>query len=1313
MNPTRYFASIVSATASALIVSMLPATTEAGQVGCRLEFDLPRIENVGSYQRVLLPEGYPSGTPGAPAMPAIGIWLALPPGETAVTIELRGESWRRLPGNFLIEPISRPRRLSDTSPYQPTPPDPEIYQAAKSYPYQPVDALRSHYKRGFALATCLVWPVRWNPASGELEYLTQAELYVTTTPDAGAQSGFDRFYRGEVAVRNWAKDQVRNPELLAHYPRRDPETPEAMLIVTDPALLEPAGDYATWRRSRGMQTYVVTAPDLVAAYPGVDDPEKIRNGIIAAFEEWGFDHLLLLGDDEQIPHRGCWGEVGETTDYDIPTDLYFAAFDGNWNNDRDDKWGETEEADLLAEVTVGRIPAGDTDEATRALDKVILYSEEPVADDVLKVLMVGEYLGWQKTGGDYMDEVYDECRLYSYHTVGYPDRFDEQRYNLYDEDFGPDGWDGRNDLAPLISEGYHFINHLGHANTVYDMKLDDISDELITNDGFTHELNIAYSQGCYAGAFDNRGDDGQLWGDCIGEKFIWGLTGGFAAFICNSRYGWGSGGNTDGPSQRFHREYVDAIFNDGKTLIGLANQESKEVVIPYADETVLRWCYYETNLLGDPAMDLWTDIPGELDVEYPPALEFGESTCEVAIPDLEGATICISSGGVILGAGTTDVNGAVRLTFDEPLHESASMRIIAVAHNYVPFSARIQVAAPEEGFPWVESVEIVDTAGNGNGSWDYGEPVDLLPLVHNLGLNELSGLDLFVASDDEYVTVVTSQTTYPVIAASATKRPVEPLSFMLSPQCPDLHPVSLNLTLRTADRNEWQQTTTVFTHAPIISDWVISVKDTAIDDNQEFQQIDGDQWLDPGEEALVSFTLVNSGSGSLDNLSAELATECPFIMIGLGVNCPVVTSNAPTTLEPFAMFVDSEMPNPSRAVFYLRLTGDRGFKRSFLIDQGIGGQFYNFDRGEAMLDHSAIVGGADQWHKSDNDNFGPQGSSCLKVGSDQPNGKYAGFLNCVAYLPEFQPTGDFQLIFRHKMDAECRPDTNLAFDGGFVEITADGENWDTVLPARDRGRGYPNEIQRGRDRNLLPDGQPCYSGDFDWEPALFDLLDYGGQTVQLRFHFASDSSMNRKGWLIDDIELRLPTDLESPDDLAGELQGRGARLIWSTPNLNRDAVEPNILLGYRIYREAMLDTLVTDNQYFDDLVGQTRGSYDYLVTAEYTTGESPPSNLITLFWAASAPTETTPLPAELELTSVYPNPFNHAVKIAYSVPLAGDLTLSVYDLRGRRVSQLFSGYRAQGSYQTLLQADELASGIYVLRLETASRSLSSKMVLIR
>jgi hypothetical protein len=95
-------------------------------------------------------------------------------------------------------------------------------------------------------------------------------------------------------------------------------------------------------------------------------------------------------------------------------------------------------------------------------------------------------------------------------------------------------------------------------------------------------------------------------------------------------------------------------------------------------------------------------------------------------------------------------------------------------------------------------------------------------------------------------------------------------------------------------------------------------------------------------------------------------------------------------------------------------------------------------------------------------------------------------------------------------------------------------------------------------------------------------------------------------------------------------------------------------------------------------------------------------------------------PAMIGLEQNFPNPFNPATEIRYSLPagpgsaaVAQYVTLRVYDVLGRVVSTLVEGEQQAGEYRVFVDADGLAGGTYLYTLRTATGSLTRKMLLVR
>jgi hypothetical protein len=88
-------------------------------------------------------------------------------------------------------------------------------------------------------------------------------------------------------------------------------------------------------------------------------------------------------------------------------------------------------------------------------------------------------------------------------------------------------------------------------------------------------------------------------------------------------------------------------------------------------------------------------------------------------------------------------------------------------------------------------------------------------------------------------------------------------------------------------------------------------------------------------------------------------------------------------------------------------------------------------------------------------------------------------------------------------------------------------------------------------------------------------------------------------------------------------------------------------------------------------------------------------------------------PASFSLEQNYPNPFNPTTTIAYSLAKASEVTLSVYDLLGRRVAALFNGNQSAGKHSVLFDGSGLASGFYLYQLQAGVFLQTRKLLLLK
>ncbi len=79
----------------------------------------------------------------------------------------------------------------------------------------------------------------------------------------------------------------------------------------------------------------------------------------------------------------------------------------------------------------------------------------------------------------------------------------------------------------------------------------------------------------------------------------------------------------------------------------------------------------------------------------------------------------------------------------------------------------------------------------------------------------------------------------------------------------------------------------------------------------------------------------------------------------------------------------------------------------------------------------------------------------------------------------------------------------------------------------------------------------------------------------------------------------------------------------------------------------------------------------------------------------------------------YPNPFNPSTKISFEIKEAGNYKLEVFDVTGKSVGLVTSGYMEEGSCNVNFDASELSGGVYMYRLSNGRTSLVKKMMLVK
>ena len=654
---------------AATAVTTTAATAET--IVLEYTFAPPRIDRGESHDSVSVAGLEQYLRTGAPIVPVRPATLLVPRGKKVVDARVTLLAQDTLPGAYRLPPAPRPHPLSRPELSRAAAPDPAVYDRDALWPESDFatvggdpqktargpEAYQLFSKRGFQLLALNLFPVRHNPRTGEIRWAGRMRLEVTLA-DAEREAAI----RPSDQIRRSLARRVDNPEAMASYPAADAPAaggrsqrlpaggPYQYVVVTSEAL---AGAPGPWnfqalrdaRTAGGIPATIVTTEWIRANYDGTrpdggsDDQTRIRNFLLDAYQNWGTEYALLGGTNAIVPARMFWVQAFAGEETTMPVDMYYGCLEPaacTFDDDADGIYGEPSDGvggadvDLCAEISVGRAAVEDADELANFVRKTLAYAGTE-AEYLPRITMLGEYLGFEGVS-DYAKGMMEQIRLGGdydgYFTTGFANHaqsdfrpFDTSA-NLYDQDAD---WPA-SELVGLMNGGTHVFNHLGHANQTYNMKLTtDALSQLTNTDSF-----FVYSQGCQAGWFDQD--------DCFAEQ-ITAMDGGAFAVVMNARYGWGSRNSTDGPSQRFARQFWDAALAEDMLELGRANQDSKEDNLWNIGGNCMRWCYYELNLFGDPAQQFrFRDACDWLAIEpYPYAgtLAPGESE-EVEITILAG-----------------------------------------------------------------------------------------------------------------------------------------------------------------------------------------------------------------------------------------------------------------------------------------------------------------------------------------------------------------------------------------------------------------------------------------------------------------------------------------------------------------------------------------------------------------------------------------------------------------------------------------------------------------------------------------------------
>ncbi len=549
-----------------MLISMLCliiSTTEAQYSG-QVDYSASQLlfNQSDGYDIVKLQGCYDETDAGKPLLPVRNLHIALPSDKQVSSIEIVQIVQEEVTGTYNIYPTQAPV-VPGLSEGGFTEPDPEVYALEVFYPSNQMNNHGANSMKGVKIASINFYPLQFNPSTGKLKLTTHIEFTLNYTDDQTDIIKHKRLLSYSYNnILTEIKEFVDNPEDVDDYlqPEIIDQYPDAFLpdefpnfsgspvkyviITKGEDFVQKFEEIANWKTKTGVPTVVKTTDWIYTYYQGNDKPEKIRNFISDAYENWGTEYVLLGGDINLVPVRYAWSyptfsmtlpDVYPKGAF-IPTDIYYSCIDGSWNSDRDATFGEAnwnrsndgsfyeenndeinlDQVDRIPDIYLGRIPVEDINELNNYLTKYFNYIKKSQGNENYVLLFSADS---------------DQINSSQMETVASEFRHDIQQNSmtkLYEDD-GFINEDVLNHMNANGTPNYNIILGFGHGGEyAFEACLGNIYKQEMIDLQNIDQSQFLWLLHCMTMAFDK---------DCIAEQFITTINGG-VSLIGNTREGF-------------------------------------------------------------------------------------------------------------------------------------------------------------------------------------------------------------------------------------------------------------------------------------------------------------------------------------------------------------------------------------------------------------------------------------------------------------------------------------------------------------------------------------------------------------------------------------------------------------------------------------------------------------------------------------------------------------------------------------------------------------------------------------------------------
>jgi hypothetical protein len=1120
------------------------------------------------------------------------------------------------------------------------------------YDPPPVEVGKPGWMRWLRVAPVVIHPARYLPETRQIASAERLEIEFRFVPDnspSGITPDLERYW--SQAYEELFSALLLNPDQLPHIPvGGKPVVRGSYVIITDSALVNTTTQFAEWKRRKGFDVRV--EPMYIF---DVTTKEDIKEFLQDAYDNWERppEFALLLGDVNNVAIQlpAYYVQNPKDPQEDDPTDQPYTYLSGD---------------DYFPDILIGRISCGSPSpsDAPNAFARVI-RQERDLLD--LHGFDAGAFHRATLFAGNFGDaglpviSPVETCRWLGGRLRGRGWDVDEFYYYNVGDDINPEP------IVQSINRGVNVVAYRGwgdatgpHYPEFKKPNLDQLDNGPL--------LPVFTIFVCGTGRYSDNAVN-----PCFGEYSI------TRADPYPQRAALAFFGPSDLHTNTKYNNsllggYYSGLLYENMRVLGQLVLRSKMGLwssFPHErGEGDNVWFYFSVyNILGDPELNLYLDAPQRLHVVHPDTLTVGATECEATVTDDDGAPVRGALVTLLKGEETnisvlSDADGLALIPVE--LDSEGTLQLTAIAHQMAPYLKDIPVRSEAQmlGFAGVSI-----TNDFGDNRLVVGSDVNLRVTIRNTGNQAANGVTTTLTSPLEKVEIIDGSAIVGDIAAGGSAPAGDLFTVRLDPGVGYLGSLPFQLDIADGAGN----------HYPAL--FRLNASNGAL--AMVSYELSGG-FIDPGETKSLTLAVKNFGNMDLDGVYAVVhsfdnAVSFPDDRMGFG---DIAAGDTEDCVADPAELTIANGVRIGRQIA-LRLDYYDGEDHRFWFQQ------FNITVGQVGIEHP----------------IGPDGYGYYAYEDIDTAYSEAPVFNWVELDPDYDGSDAelYEIVDDHNVIVEL-PFTFRYYGYDFLSITicdngwlcfdrtwmADFNNWGIPSPL-----GPHNLVAPFWDDLTRPD--PDHPGDRTHRLPVKVFTRYDDNPG--RFIIQWSRAHNRYGLenqanFIETFEVILYDPQDTPtatgDGEIGfqylDVNNADRENNFATVGIENWNHGSGLELTYAGFYHPAIDTLRPNR------------------AIKFTT-DAPDEFL-------SAGSESA-APLEFRLDEPYPNPFNAAATIAFSLPQTAKTELALWDIHGRIVKVVELGVLAAGVHQRTLSAAHLPSGIYILKLTAGARVAERKAVLIR